>query len=393
MAWRPVACLAIAASVLGPAALGQARAEQTRAIPFTAERWRADGAVAFEHVEGFPNGRLSLGEGSAALKDMVFADGTVEYDAKLEADGFAAIRFRVAGPQSAEILYLRPDTDCPAANDCVQYVPKVHGVWPWEMYPEYQAAAPVRVGAWNHVKLVISGRRMKVFINGAASPTLSVGELEGDAAQGGLELAGPGEFANLTVAPGATEGLAPTPSADPTAGDGRLVRHWRVSPPATLAYGVAPTLAQMPGDPASWRSIASERGGLVNLSRLYGSPSGPSTGSVAWLTTGIESDRDRLEHVSFGFLHEAWVFVNGRAVFSGENLYYPDTKRLAPDGRISLGNSTFALPLRKGRNQVAVALNNILGVGHVHYGWGLEMRLDDLDGVALLGSDAAGSAP
>lgn len=46
------------------------------------------------------------------------------------------------------------------------------------MYPEYQTHAAITVGAWNHVRLVISGRRMNVFINGAAEPTLAVGRLE-----------------------------------------------------------------------------------------------------------------------------------------------------------------------------------------------------------------------
>ncbi len=47
-------------------------------------------------------------------------------------------------------------------------------------------------------------------------------------------------------------------------------------------------------------------------------------------------------------------------------------------------NAGFDLPLRKGRNEVAVALDNIAAVGHLHYGWGLEMRLDNLAGLTLL---------
>lgn len=140
----------------------------------------------------------------------------------------------------------------------------------------------------------------------------------------------------------------------------------------------------MPTDPAAWTSLPVERHGLVNLSRLYGSPTDRSTGSLAWLKTSIRSDRDRTVHVAFGVLHEAWVYANGKPVFAAENLYYPEAKRLAPDGRISLRNAAFDLPLRKGRNEIAVALDNIAAVGHLHYGWGIEMRLDDLDGLTLL---------
>ncbi len=79
-------------------------------------------------------------------------------------------------PNFPATFYLRRDADCPAADDCFQYVPLMHGVWPWEMYPEYHGHASIAVGAWNHVKLVVSGKRMNVFINNAAAPALSIGE-------------------------------------------------------------------------------------------------------------------------------------------------------------------------------------------------------------------------
>ena len=366
-----IACL----SASGPAMASSA-------VPLTAEAWQIEGKGALVPTEGFPNGLLHLDDATAKAKGVTFADGTIDYDAKLLADGFAAIRFRTQGDQSAEIFYLRPDTECPAADDCIQYVPRVHGVWPWEMYPEYQASAPVVVGAWNHVRLVVSGRRMNVFVNGASTPTLAVGHLESDARSGGLEFAGPAEFANLTIGPG-TNGLPPAPSADPADGDPHLVRAWDVSPPSVLPYGQAPSLARMPAISPAWTRIRTERHGLANLSRLYGSPTDRATGSVAWLRTAIVSDRQRDVRVSFGFLHEAWVFVNGRPVFTGENLYYPESKRLPPDGRLSFQNASFVLPLQAGRNEVAIALNNILAVGHLHYGWGLELRLSDLRGLLL----------
>jgi hypothetical protein len=65
----------------------------------------------------------------------------------------------------------------------------------WDLFPRYQSSAPLRQGGWNHVKLVISGRRMNIFINGAREPTLKIGRLEGDNdGGGGLMLDGPGIF-------------------------------------------------------------------------------------------------------------------------------------------------------------------------------------------------------
>ena len=49
--------------------------------------------------------------------------------------------------------------------------------------------------------MVVSGRRMNVFVNDATSPTLQVGRLEGDAMKGSLRLQGPGTFANHVITP------------------------------------------------------------------------------------------------------------------------------------------------------------------------------------------------
>jgi hypothetical protein len=74
-----------------------------------------------------------------------------------------------------------------------------------------------------------------------------------------------------------------------------------------------------------------------------------------------------------GYLHEATVLANGKMIFNGQNLYVPGT----PIGRLSLDNASFDLPLQKGDNHIAVALNNILAPGHSHYGWGLQFHLND----------------
>lgn len=85
-----------------------------------------------------------------------------------------------------------------------------------------------------------------------------------------------------------------------------------------------------------------------------------------------------------GFLNEAWVFVNDKPVLAKENIYYPVEARLdPPEGRISLDNASFDLPLQQGDNEVMIGLNNILGVGHKHWGWGLELRLNDVQGLVL----------
>jgi hypothetical protein len=93
--------------------------------------------------------------------------------------------------------------------------------------------------------------------------------------------------------------------------------------------------------------------------------------------TSIDSDKAQTKHAAFGWTREAWVFVNGKQVFADKNLYQPPASRKAPDGRLSLENGGFDLPLQKGHNEIAIALANNF------YGWGIEMRLDDLKGVKV----------
>ena len=71
------------------------------------------------------------------------------------------------------------------------------------------------------------------------------------------------------------------------------------------------------------------------------------------------------------------MFVNGKPVYADQNLYLPAEKRKTPDGRLSLENGSFTLPLDAGRNEV------IVGVANAFFGWGLMLRLDDASGVTL----------
>lgn len=380
------------ASVLRPAlwllllaALPMAWAGEPVNVPMTAAHWRADGDTAFLAHEGFPEGILDVKSGSAVLRGANFHNGTIAFDMEIDpnASGIPSIEFHRQDTASAEEFYLRPGPDCPPSDDCVQYAPVTHGVMLWDFYPEYQASAPVRATGWNHVRLVISGRRMDVYINHQLAPCLRVGELEGDTSAGGISLQGQALFANLVLTPGAVDGLPPYPARDPSAKDPGLIRHWLLSPPYRLPANHAVAIADMPSSAHAWKPIAAERGGAINLSRRYGSPAPVPAASVVWLKTTIDSSRERDEQVAIGWLRAVWVFANGKPVFAGENYYYPPAARRVPDGRLSLQNGTFRLPLKKGANQIAVALSNDFPQGHAHYGWGLVLKLHSPGGLKL----------
>jgi hypothetical protein len=133
----------------------------------------------------------------------------------------------------------------------------------------------------------------------------------------------------------------------------------------------------MPVASQEWKTISPERSGLVNLSREYGLPLREPNRAVAWLKTTITSDKKQTKKVDIGWTRELWVFVNGKLVYADKNLFDVEGARKAPDGRCSLENGAFTLPLEAGDNEVAAAIANNF------FGWGLMLRLADPDGVHL----------
>ena len=116
---------------------------------------------------------------------------------------------------------------------------------------------------------------------------------------------------------------------------------------------------------------------LVNLSREYGRPLPEPARAVAWLKTTIASDSKQAKKVNIGWTRELWVFVNGKLVYADKNLFEQEGARKTPDGRCSLENGAFTLPLEAGDNEIAVAIANKF------FGWGLMLRLADAEGVHL----------
>lgn len=397
MMFKRVLCLVLlklAAGLPYVAARNQSRVQVIK-VPMTAERWSVVPAVGkeskpdaqFLHQEGFPNGLLMLKSGSVRLSGTSFRNGTIEFDMKGIGEDIPGIQFRQEGPlgtQNAEEFYVRTAPDCRASDDCIQYAPVINGYMLWDSYPQYQTQAFILDG-WNHIKLVVSGQRMNVYINGFLHPALAVGQLESGSKEGGIALRGPAVFANLTITPNAVEGFSPLPTADPTAKDRGFVRNWKFSPVIPNSGAASPKYSDLPNASVGWQSVTAERFGMINLNRRFQRDLTKPAG-VVWLRTTISSDRAQTKHVALGWLGEVWVFVNGKLVIQSKNFYYPDSERRPPDGRLDLQNGSFDVPLGKGENEVVIAL--FAGIhDDTHspnrYGWGLIMRFDNPNGLTL----------
>ncbi|HSY28250.1 MAG TPA: hypothetical protein VK832_12145 [Burkholderiaceae bacterium] len=370
--------------------------EQTD-IPMTPAKWQAKGDVLFQHDQAKQD-ILVVNKGYAELKNTNFSNGTIEFDTKFVGERITGITFR-QHDDAADALYFRPSADCAVSDECIQYMPTAHHLFEWDLYGQYQTHAPINPDGWNHIKLVLSGARMNVFINGTRSPTLAVGTLVGGFPDGSIRLHGPASYAHLSIAPNVVDGLPAVASSDPAKGDLRYVRHWLASKPfvmpsrmdATLQEntGIDPVYSSMPKQLASWKPIALDPGGLVNLTRWYGDAQiGPAITGI-WLKTTINADHEQIKHVDIGWTREVWVFVNGKLAFQSKNLYGIKSASKEPGGRLSLTNGSFDLALQKGANQVVVAIDDNFAGGQQHWGWGLEMRLANTDGIRQIGGAVA----
>ena len=337
----------------------------------------------FARYESMPTGTMTLNEGVAASKTAQFSTGVIDFDVKPIGYNDAGLVFHRDGSAEGEFVYLRANPDCPAANDCIQYAPITHMMMAWNIYPNYQGPAPISSTGWNHVHIEVIGDGMRVYVNHAAEPSLVVPRLWGLRHDGGVAFKGPAVFANLVVDPHASAGLLAVPAASVAAG---TLTAWRAAPPKPYDRSGTVLAKDAPSGDA-WHSIDVEPTGLVNLGRAFGLANAPSP-SLAWLKTKITAAAPMRRALQIGFAEEVWVFLNGKLVYSGSNQYFPPETRLSPDGRLEPDNASIPLDLRKGDNEIILAVGNDWRshdglLEPSHYGWAVEAHIDQTDGLDL----------
>ena len=156
----------------------------------------------------------------AVIEGLDFSSGVIEVElagapapgAGEGARGFVGIAFRLqADNRTYDAFYLRPTNgraeDQQRRNHSAQYIS--HPEWPWfrlrkETPEKYESYVDLVPGQWTKIKIEVRGDRARLYVNGAAQPTLIVNDLKSGAnARGAVALwLDPGtvaHFRNLTV--------------------------------------------------------------------------------------------------------------------------------------------------------------------------------------------------
>jgi len=133
----------------------------------------------------------------------------------------------------------------------------------------------------------------------------------------------------------------------------------------------------------SWQEVEAEPPGFVVINRYRESPQirrtyefdfskrlEPQKGEkVVYARTTIDSDRDQVKKLNIGYSDDVSVFLNGKILYRGRSAQnYRDPDFL---GIVNLDNDMLYIPLKKGRNELVLAVSEIGG------GWGFICRLED----------------
>ncbi len=340
-------------------------------VPFTSDQWQFGSAdYTLEDFAGKPG--VLLKKGAAFLKDVSFRNGIIEFDVAFPPGrSFIGVSFRVQDEENFENFYMRSHQS--GNPDATQYMPLFKGRESWQLYhgEGYSAAVQYVYNQWQHVKLVVHEGQMEVYVGDMSKPALFVPALKRPVQAGGLGIRGIGRYANFSYTPldkpsivGVAKPLPPAPAGTITA--------WQVSdafPEKSLEDAVA--LAPAHKKNRQWQTLPAEPTGLVNLAV---GPHWSEDTNTTFARVVIVSGKAQTKKLRLGFSDRARVYLNDQILYAGHDEFGSRDYRFL--GTVGYWDEVY-LPLRKGRNELWVAVSEDFG------GWGIRGALADPSGVTV----------
>jgi hypothetical protein len=353
---------------------------QTVSIPPDSPRWLLEGDAKTVEYQGRKS--LYVGGGGATVKDLEMGDGVIDVDvATPAARGFFGIQFRIAG-DNGEWVYLRQHKS--GQPDAMQYTPVLNTGLNWQLYngPGFTGAVDIPKDAWLHLRLEITGAQGRLYVKDMDKPALIMHDLKSGVRKGQVALAaltGATYFSNFEVR---ETPAVPWKRDDAPMPAGTLTK-WSLSP----AYDALARDLEQPLSPAEisaikWQDVEAETPGFVVIYRYREAPHPrvtfagdfsrrlePQAGmKVIYARTTIDSARDEVRKLHLGYSDDVSLFLNGNILYRGRSAQnFRDPAFL---GIVNPENDTVYLPLKKGKNELVLALSELGG------GWGFIGRLE-----------------
>jgi hypothetical protein len=374
---------ALCAVVLLLESAAYSQTPRTLSVPADSPRWDLQGQAKVVEYQG--RKCLSLDGGAAVLNDFEMRDGIIDVDVATPARrGFFGIQFRIVGDgATAEWVYLRQHKS--GYPDALQYTPVLNNGLDWQIYngPGFTGAVDIPNDVWFHLRLEVVGAQAKFYVKDMDRPALVMNDLKSGVQKGQVALAvltGATCFANFEIrtTPDAVWERRPPPMLPGT------LTKWSLSPSYdALERNLERPLPQSESEIIPWQDVEAEPPGFVVVNRYRESPHPrvpfandsskrlePQPGmKVVYARTRIDSDRDQVKKLYIGYSDDVSVFLNGRILFRGRSAqYFRDPGFL---GIVDSENDAVYLPLKKGSNELMLALSELGG------GWGFICRLGD----------------
>jgi len=353
----------------------------TLSVPVDSPRWDLQGQASVTDFQGRRS--LFVDGGGAVLKDFEMRDGVLDVDVATQAiRGFIGVQFRVsADGLNGEEVYLRPHES--GYPDAIQYTPILNTGRNWQIYngTGFTAAVDVPKDAWFHLRLEVTGAQAKLYVKDMEAPALVMSDLKSGVQRGQVvlfSLIGKTYFSNFEFR---------------AAADAPWERHLPPMPAGTLAkWSLSPTfdaldrqterpLTAAESQAMTWQEVEAEPPGVVTIYRYRDAPHprvtfqgdfskrlNPQPGmKVVYARTVIDSDRDQVKKLLIGYSDDVSVFLNGQILYTGRSAQgFRDPRFL---GIVNPENDAVYLPLKKGRNELTLAVSELGG------GWGFICRL------------------
>ena len=367
------------------AGVTNAQAPQVLDIPPDSPRWDLQGKTKVVEYQGRKS--LMLDGAAAILKDYELRDGVIDVDVATPAKrGFFGFQFRLGDDgANAEWVYLRQHKS--GLPDAMQYTPVLNNGANWQIYsgPGFTGAIDIPRDEWFHLRLEVTGAQARLFVKDMDKPALVMNDLKSGVQKGPIALyvlTGETYFSNFQVrtTPDAPWVRHPLPMPAGT------LTHWSLSPSFdALARNLERPLSRAESSAMAWQKVEAEEPGFVVIYRYREAPRTrvsfandfskrlePQPGmKVVYARTTIESDRDQVKKLYIGYSDDVSVFLNGRILYRGRSAqYFRDPAFL---GIVDAENDAVYLPLKKGRNELMLAVSELGG------GWGFVCRLEDLN--------------
>ncbi|MBZ5727954.1 MAG: DUF1080 domain-containing protein [Acidobacteriia bacterium] len=380
---RHVALFAFAAILSGPAA----RSQPSETLPVAADssRWDLQGNARKAEYQG--RQCLLIDGGAAVLNDFEMRDAVIDVDAATSASrGFFGFQFRIANDgANFEEVYLRQHKS--GYPDAMQYTPVLNTGRNWQIYngPGFTGAVDIPKDVWFHLRLEVAGAQARLYVKDMDKPALVMNDLKSGVQKGQVALyvlTGATYFSNFQIkaTPDASweRHLPPMPA--------NTLTRWSLSPSYdALARNLERPLPASEAAAIRWQDVEAEPPGFVVINRFRESPHPrvtfandfskhlePQPGmKVVYARTSIDSDRDQVKKLYIGYSDDVSLFLNGKILYRGRSAQnFRDPGFL---GIVNPENDAVYLPLKKGRNELMLAVSELGG------GWGFICRLADVE--------------